>query len=78
MLGYANPECDRLNPKAVQLTDTDAGAIYDYNETTKEFGLRSTYGMDDELIAAFKERAKRPRFWTILNSIYARARRRPV
>ena len=42
--------------KAVQLTDTDAGAIYDYNETTREFGLRSTYGMDDELIAAFKER----------------------
>ena len=42
--------------KAVQLSDTDAGAIYDYDETNKEFGLRSTYGMDDELIAAFKER----------------------
>jgi signal transduction histidine kinase len=42
--------------KAVQLSDTDAGAIYDYDETTREFGQRSTYGMDDELIAAFKER----------------------
>jgi signal transduction histidine kinase len=42
--------------KAVQLSDTDAGAIYDYDEGKKEFGLRSTYGMDDELIAAFKER----------------------
>jgi signal transduction histidine kinase len=42
--------------KAVQLSDTDAGAIYDYDEAKKEFGLRSTYGMDDELIAAFKER----------------------
>src|SRR3984893_6939495 len=38
--------------KAVQLSETDAGAIYDYDETKKEFGLRSTYGMDDELIAA--------------------------
>jgi signal transduction histidine kinase len=42
--------------KAVQLSDTDAGAIYDYDEANKEFGLRSAYGMDDELIAAFKER----------------------
>jgi signal transduction histidine kinase len=42
--------------KAVQLSDTDAGAIYDYDEAKKEFGLRSAYGMDDELIAAFKER----------------------
>jgi signal transduction histidine kinase len=42
--------------KAVQLSETDAGAIYDYDEAKKEFGLRSTYGMDDELIAVFKER----------------------
>src|SRR5262249_46456804 len=42
--------------KAVQLSDTDAGAIYDYDEAKKEFGLRSTYGMDDELVAVFKER----------------------
>jgi hypothetical protein len=41
--------------KAVQLSNTDAGAIYDYNETTKEFGLRSTDGMDDGLIAAIKQ-----------------------
>jgi signal transduction histidine kinase len=42
--------------KAVQLSETDAGAIYDYDETRKEFGLRSTYGMNDELIAALKAR----------------------
>jgi signal transduction histidine kinase len=42
--------------KAVQLSETDAGAIYDYNETRKEFGLRATYGMDEHLIAAIKER----------------------
>src|SRR5262249_41430918 len=42
--------------KAVQLSDTDAGAIYDYDESTKEFGLRSTYGMDDEIVAVFKAR----------------------
>jgi signal transduction histidine kinase len=42
--------------KAVQLSATDAGAIYDYDETKSEFGLRSTYGMDDGLIAAIRER----------------------
>ena len=42
--------------KAVQLSGTDAGAIYDYDETTREFRLRSTYGMADDLIAAIKER----------------------
>jgi signal transduction histidine kinase len=42
--------------KAVQLSDTDAGAIYDYDENKSEFGLRSTYGMDESLIAAIKER----------------------
>ena len=42
--------------KAVQLSDTEAGAIYDYDEATKEFRQRSTYGMDEELIAALKER----------------------
>src|SRR5262249_33084629 len=33
-----------------------AGAIYDYDEKKSEFGLRSTYGMDDTLIATIKER----------------------
>jgi signal transduction histidine kinase len=42
--------------KAVQLSDTDAGAIYDYDDSRSEFGLRSTYGMDENLIAAIKER----------------------
>jgi signal transduction histidine kinase len=42
--------------KAVQLSETDAGAIYEYDETTQAFGQRATYGMDEELIAAFKER----------------------
>jgi signal transduction histidine kinase len=42
--------------KAVQLSDTDAGAIYDYDETKQEFRLRSTYGMDEALIASIKER----------------------
>jgi signal transduction histidine kinase len=42
--------------KAVQLSDADAGAIYDYTEERSEFGLRSTYGMEADLIAAIKER----------------------
>jgi signal transduction histidine kinase len=40
--------------KAVQLSNTDAGTIYVFDEASKEFRLRATYGMDDALIAAVK------------------------
>jgi GAF domain-containing protein len=42
--------------KAVQLSGTEAGAIYTFEEKTQKFELRSTYGMDDALIAAIRER----------------------
>jgi signal transduction histidine kinase/phosphotransferase system HPr-like phosphotransfer protein len=38
--------------KAVQLSSTDAGTIYAFDEASQEFKLRATYGMDDALIAA--------------------------
>ena len=38
--------------KAVQLSSTDAGAIYVYDEAQRDFHLRATYGMDHELIEA--------------------------
>ena len=38
--------------KAVQLSNTDAGAIYVYGEHDREFHLRATYGMDQDLIDA--------------------------
>jgi signal transduction histidine kinase len=41
--------------KAAQLSGTEAGAIYVFDETQKEFRLRSTYGMTEEMIAAIKE-----------------------
>jgi signal transduction histidine kinase len=40
--------------KAVQLSDTDAGTIYVLHEARGEFELRSTYGMNETLIAGFK------------------------
>jgi signal transduction histidine kinase len=40
--------------KAVQLSGTDAGAIYSYDEADQEFRLRATYGMTPELIDALK------------------------
>jgi signal transduction histidine kinase len=40
--------------KATQLAGTEAGAIYVYDEATREFRLRATYGMSDDLIAAIK------------------------
>jgi len=36
--------------KAVQLSGTEAGAIYVFDEVHREFHLRATYGMDQKLI----------------------------
>src|SRR5256884_198768 len=41
--------------KAVQLSGTETGAIYVYDETAKEFALRATYGMSEELTSAIKD-----------------------
>jgi GAF domain-containing protein len=38
--------------KAVQLSGTEAGAIYVFDDRQREFRLRATYGMDRELIHA--------------------------
>src|SRR6516165_6352302 len=51
-----NEVLNTIVTKAVQLSETDAGAIYDYDEAEREFGLRSTYGMDKTMIATIKER----------------------
>ena len=39
--------------KAVQLSGTEAGAIYVFDEVQRELQLRATYGMDQELIDTF-------------------------
>src|SRR5215204_5656641 len=43
--------------KAVQLSATDAGAIYVFSKLRQRFRLRATYGMSDELIAAVGKQA---------------------
>jgi signal transduction histidine kinase len=42
--------------KAVELSGTDAGAIYGYDEHAREFRLRATHGMDQELIEVLTQR----------------------
>ncbi|MDH2386285.1 response regulator [Bradyrhizobium sp. CER78] len=42
--------------KAVQLSGTDAGTIYAFDDARQEFKLRASYGMDEELVATIKER----------------------
>jgi GAF domain-containing protein len=42
--------------RAVQLSDTEAGAIYEFDEQGTELHLRSTYGMSQEMIAALRDR----------------------
>ncbi len=49
----------RIVSHAVQLSGTDGGAIYEYNEESEEFLLRATDHMEDELIDAL--RANPPR-----------------
>ena len=41
--------------KAVQLSGTEAGAIYVFDEMRREFHLRATYGMESELIDALSK-----------------------
>ena len=40
---------------AVELSGTEAGAIYEFDEPTEEFKLRATHGMSEELIQAVRE-----------------------
>jgi GAF domain-containing protein len=41
--------------KATQLSNTEAGTIYVFDDTNQEFRLRATYGMDDNIIAEIKD-----------------------
>jgi GAF domain-containing protein len=45
--------------KAVQLSGTEAGAIYTFDEAHQEFRLRATHGMDETTIAAIQDRGIR-------------------
>ena len=49
----------RIVSHAVQLSGTDGGAIYEYDESSEEFQLRATDHMEEELITAL--RANPPR-----------------
>ena len=42
--------------EAVQLSGTEAGAIYAFDESRQEYRLRATHGMDEEMIAAIRDR----------------------
>jgi GAF domain-containing protein len=41
--------------KAVQLSGTEAGAIYVFDDLQRGFRLRATYGMDQQLIDALTQ-----------------------
>jgi two-component system, NtrC family, sensor kinase len=40
--------------RAVQLSGTDCGIIYEYDESTQEFDLRASYQMEQELVEAYQ------------------------
>ena len=42
--------------KATQLSNTEAGAIYVFDDANQEFRLRATYGMDERIIAEIRDR----------------------
>jgi CheY-like chemotaxis protein len=42
--------------KAVQLSGSEAGTIYTFDESLQEFRLRATHGMDEAVIAAIRDR----------------------
>jgi signal transduction histidine kinase len=41
--------------KATQLSSTEAGAIYVFDEKAQEFQLRATYGIDEAIVAEIKD-----------------------
>jgi signal transduction histidine kinase len=45
-----------ITQRAVQLSRTEAGAIYVFDKARQEFKLRATYGMSDEMIIALTDR----------------------
>jgi len=45
--------------KAVQLSATDGGAIYEFDEDSREFQLRATHGADEAMIAAIQKQGIR-------------------
>ncbi len=40
--------------RAVELSGTDCGIIYEYDEPTREFHLRASYQMEEELVSAYR------------------------
>ena len=42
--------------KAVALSGTEAGTIYTFDESRREFRLRATHGMDEAMVAAIRDR----------------------
>ena len=42
--------------KATQLSGTEAGAIYAFDDVVREFRLQATYGLDDTIVAELKDR----------------------
>jgi signal transduction histidine kinase len=42
--------------KATQLSNTEAGAIYVFDDANQEFRLRATYGMNDAVVAEIRDR----------------------
>jgi signal transduction histidine kinase len=59
--------------KAVQLSATDAGAIYVFDETRQEFELRATHGMDAAMTAALQAAHIRAAERTIVRATAQRA-----
>jgi signal transduction histidine kinase len=46
---------DTIVAKAVQLSATDAGTIFVYNEAADQFEVRANYGISEDLVAAFEQ-----------------------
>ena len=46
---------DTIVARAAQLSGTETGAIYVFNEANRQFQLRATYGMTADMIAVVKE-----------------------
>jgi signal transduction histidine kinase len=63
----------RIVSHAVELTGSDAGTIYEFDEAADQFVLRVTYGMSEEHIEALRETALKPGEGAVGRAVAARA-----
>jgi signal transduction histidine kinase len=64
---------DTIVAKAVQLSSTDAGTIFVFNEAAGEFEMRANYGLSEDVVVAFQQHHDELSNWLTQATVLRRA-----